>query len=209
MQWTEYKNLAIKTLNPELTFSEAIQNMAYGLIGEIGEVVDLLKKLQFHGHSKSQEFDDKLIKEIGDVCWYSSVLQKLIEDRTQVDKSNLPAFEPSEYKPDHSVKTNTTILFMVSEIHYATSLLFTVASQLDKVECKEAKEAILEMDSIKSKLAYSYISTNRILYACMDLISVWTSSYGINYALYENHKKLLKRYGGNFSVNKSMNRGNE
>ena len=209
MKWEEYKKLSVKTLNPELTFSEAVQNMAYGLIGEIGEVVDLLKKVRFHSHKADDVFENKLIKEVGDVCWYSSVLQKIIEDHTDVNKTNLPAFEPDGYTPNTRTDTNSVILFMVSEIHYATSLLFTVSKQLDKVTTKRAKDAILEMDSIKAKLAYSYISTNRILYSCMDIIGLWSSNYDIKYALYENHKKLLKRYGGNFSVAKSINRENE
>ena len=44
---------------------------AMGLAGEVGEVVDLLKKHLFHG----KELDrDKLIIELGDVRWYMEYL---------------------------------------------------------------------------------------------------------------------------------------
>jgi NTP pyrophosphatase (non-canonical NTP hydrolase) len=43
-----------------------------GLAGETGEVVDLLKKYLFHGNEAG--LNDKLIKEMGDVLWYYSLL---------------------------------------------------------------------------------------------------------------------------------------
>ena len=44
---------------------------AMGLNGEAGEVVDLIKKIVFHGH----EFDiDAICKELGDVCWYVALV---------------------------------------------------------------------------------------------------------------------------------------
>jgi len=45
-----------------------------GLAGEAGEVTDLIKKLVFHGKPFTEEIRDKLIKELGDVMWYSGAL---------------------------------------------------------------------------------------------------------------------------------------
>lgn len=47
---------------------------AMGLAGEAGEVVDLLKKHLYHGHSLDR---DKLTKELGDCLWYLAVLAHL------------------------------------------------------------------------------------------------------------------------------------
>jgi NTP pyrophosphatase (non-canonical NTP hydrolase) len=44
---------------------------AMGLAGETGEVVDLIKKVLFHGTPLDRT---KLIKELGDVRWYLEVL---------------------------------------------------------------------------------------------------------------------------------------
>ncbi len=44
---------------------------ALGLAGETGEVVDMVKKCVFQGHSIDQE---KLLSELGDVLWYSMLI---------------------------------------------------------------------------------------------------------------------------------------
>ena len=206
MEWSKYKEGAIKTMNGGLSTSEALQNMAYGLIGEVGEVVDLLKKVKFHGHKTTREFDDKLIKEIGDVCWYSAVLQSIIKDVTSF-KSNLPEFSPKKHKT-LSGNTNDIVLFLTNEVQYITKGLFSVAVKLDFVDSRPDKHLALELESTREKLAHIYIAVNRVLYACVDLITIWVNSYSINYAFYENNKKLLARYGDSFSVTKSVNREN-
>jgi len=42
-----------------------------GLIGELGEVCDLVKKVEWHGKTLDRE---ELILELGDVCWYAVAL---------------------------------------------------------------------------------------------------------------------------------------
>ncbi len=41
-----------------------------GLTGEAGEVADVWKKVKYMGLEYNVETRDKLIKELGDVCWY-------------------------------------------------------------------------------------------------------------------------------------------
>ena len=61
MSFNEYQKLAKRTAK-DLNLTE----FALGLGGEAGEVIDLIKKFEFHGH----ELDDgKLVKESGDVLW--------------------------------------------------------------------------------------------------------------------------------------------
>jgi len=52
---------------------------AMGLAGETGEVVDLLKKVLFHGKPLDVALRDKLILEMGDVLWYYALLAYLID----------------------------------------------------------------------------------------------------------------------------------
>lgn len=47
---------------------------ALGLGGEAGEVVDLVKKVVFHGKELDNEIRDKFVKEAGDVLWYIAAL---------------------------------------------------------------------------------------------------------------------------------------
>ena len=46
---------------------QGITNAALGLVGEGGEVADLVKKHIYHGHALDR---DRLADEIGDVLWY-------------------------------------------------------------------------------------------------------------------------------------------
>ncbi len=43
---------------------------ALGLGGESGEVIDLIKKILFHGKPFTEENRNKLVDEAGDILWY-------------------------------------------------------------------------------------------------------------------------------------------
>ncbi len=86
MQINEYQKLAMRTAS-SLANKDLILNGVLGLNGESGEVADHLKKSLFQGH----EFDkDKLINELGDVCWYVAILaQGLNVDLETVMQTNI------------------------------------------------------------------------------------------------------------------------
>lgn len=70
----EYQELSKRTLpsfNGSQEQKDALTNYAMGLTGEAGEVVDLLKKVLFHGHELDKE---KVIGELGDTLHYLSGL---------------------------------------------------------------------------------------------------------------------------------------
>ena len=67
MEANKYQELAMRTVNKELSKKEMLVNGVMGLNGESGEVIDLVKKHLFHGHDLDR---DKIIKELGDVLWY-------------------------------------------------------------------------------------------------------------------------------------------
>lgn len=67
VKFEEYQKLALRTRNKDLMKNEAYCNYSMGLSGEAGEVVDLLKKVVFHGH-KMEPLE--LAKELGDCLWY-------------------------------------------------------------------------------------------------------------------------------------------
>jgi len=58
---------AKRTRNPQLNFKDRIINNAFGLSGEVGEFVDLMKKALFHGTEVPKE---KIVKELGDIQYY-------------------------------------------------------------------------------------------------------------------------------------------
>ena len=58
-------------MNNDLDLQEALCNWSLGLSGEVGEVIEHIKKHCFHG--KPLDYDE-VEKEIGDVLWYVSAL---------------------------------------------------------------------------------------------------------------------------------------
>ena len=73
---------------------------ALGLVGEAGEVADLVKKGIYHQHGLDR---DKLIKEIGDVQWYvaalCSTLGVTLEHVMARNIEKLQARYPEGYSP--------------------------------------------------------------------------------------------------------------
>ena len=67
----DYQRMAMRTAGDYNTQYDMLRNAVYGLNGESGEVIDILKKHEFQGH----ELDyDKIMDEAGDVCWYIALL---------------------------------------------------------------------------------------------------------------------------------------
>ena len=67
MKINEYQELAMRTLNKDLSKKDVLINGVMGLCGESGEVIDIVKKHLAQGHELDK---DKIAKELGDVAWY-------------------------------------------------------------------------------------------------------------------------------------------
>ena len=67
MTVNEYQNLAMRTLNPDLSKKDVLINSVMGLCGESGEAIDIVKKWLAQGHELDKQ---KLAKELGDIAWY-------------------------------------------------------------------------------------------------------------------------------------------
>ena len=68
----DYQIAALRTVN-SFEEDDLVLNGALGLSGETGEVADHIKKFKFQGHDLDREY---LAKELGDICWYISILAK-------------------------------------------------------------------------------------------------------------------------------------
>lgn len=61
--------------------------LALGLAGEVGELVDMVKKYSYHGHEL--EFTEA-VKELGDVYWYlHNIMNELNIDHEKVMEKNI------------------------------------------------------------------------------------------------------------------------
>lgn len=74
MHLNDYQQLAHKTSAFTVTRNthhNHVTMAAFGLAGETGEVIDLLKKHYFHGHQLDKK---RIAYEIGDALWYLAEL---------------------------------------------------------------------------------------------------------------------------------------
>ena len=55
MKINEYQELAMKTLNPELSKRDVLINSVMGLCGESGEAIDIVKKWMAQGHELDKD----------------------------------------------------------------------------------------------------------------------------------------------------------
>lgn len=65
-----FKNDVLRTWQPQ-PVGIGICNASMGLAGEVGEIIDLLKKYVHHDHPLDRE---KVLKELGDVLYYMEIL---------------------------------------------------------------------------------------------------------------------------------------
>ena len=104
MEMVEYQHLAQRTANPRLSEIERIRNGCYGLCGEAGECIDVLKKHEFQGHELNTE---KLLDELGDVLWYIAQtavgIGTTLEEVAQHNIAKLRARYPEGFSTNKSI----------------------------------------------------------------------------------------------------------
>ncbi len=76
MKLSKYEEFVMEGIEPGLSGKDIVLLGAIGLAGETGEVCDHLKKVIFHGNSPDR---DHLVKELGDVMWYLTVIARTNE----------------------------------------------------------------------------------------------------------------------------------
>lgn len=92
-------------MNTALETKDQLNNYIFGLVGEVGEVVDLLKKFFFHGHEVDSE---RLKSELGDILWYVSAVASLFNlDLQEIAQYNIEKLEkryPNGFSSEASIK---------------------------------------------------------------------------------------------------------
>ena len=104
MDLNEYQCLAQRTANPELSNRQKILNGCYGMCGEAGECIDLIKKVEFQNHG----FESlKLLDELGDVLWYvaetAAGLGYTLEDVANYNINKLENRYPKGFSSENSI----------------------------------------------------------------------------------------------------------
>ena len=103
MNANEYQQLAMRTLNPELSRKDVLINSVMGLCGESGEAIDIVKKWLAQGHELDKA---KLAKELGDIAWYlaeaATALDMPLGDILQGNIDKLKTRYPEGFEADRS-----------------------------------------------------------------------------------------------------------
>jgi len=104
MKVSEYQEMALKTMNPNLSKREMLINSMMGLCGESGEAIDIVKKHLFHDHALDR---DKLIKELGDIAWYlaeaAQALDVPLEEILRINIEKLKKRYPEGFDKERSI----------------------------------------------------------------------------------------------------------
>ena len=104
MTINEYQQLAMKTLNPELSHKDVLINGVMGLCGESGEAIDIVKKHLAQGHELDKAH---LAEELGDIAWYlaevATVLGYDLEDILQANIDKLRKRFPEGFEVERSI----------------------------------------------------------------------------------------------------------
>lgn len=105
MDIDEYSKLAIRTS----ATTDMLGNACFGLAGEVGEVLDMVKKHRYHGKPLDMP---KLLAEAGDVAWYlNQLIVALGSDWDTVLRMNIAKLEAryprNVFNADHANNRDT------------------------------------------------------------------------------------------------------
>ena len=173
MTLNEYQKLAQRT-SP--TDHDKLKNGCMGLIGESGEIVDLVKKYLFQSTPGTPLPTDKLIKEIGDVMWYIAEVATGMD----VDLEHLLAFA---YCGEFDERITISDYALTISIHANT------------VYCKLFASKNKEVAALTIRHMYDLL--------CGLCTRIGTT---IEHVQEVNIDKLRKRYPDGFDPERSMNR---
>lgn len=110
MNFEEYKDWVLSRVNLERAIvKKPIALGAMGLAGEVGEVVDEIKKALFHKGEFSYERLHKLKLEMGDVLWYYALICKELnfglDDIITTNVNKLNQRDGNDGQKFHEVRT--------------------------------------------------------------------------------------------------------
>lgn len=173
MDFNEYQYLAMRTSPDD---HDRILNGCLGLIGESGEIVDIVKKHMFQSTAGTPLPTDKLIEEMGDVMWY------VAETVTGLG-----------YTLKHALGTHRTPnVAGKDKLHECVATIAcTAACTFTNFYLGKSNEEILE------RIADIYKAL------CVTCLVLGTT---IDHVMDRNIEKLRKRYPDGFDPERSMNR---
>ena len=183
MNFKEYAPLAMRTCK-ELPTADHINHMCLGIVGEMGELVDAIKKAYVYGKGIDQT---NIVEEIGDVSWYTAGLVQCFPALADwLDSDELKQsinYEKLEVARENI--TRTILLNAMSAANLAADLMmFADDDNLQDANAEQVAKAL-----------------GTALFATAVLLEV-----DLSQACEVNIAKLAKRYGDKYSDYAAINR---
>lgn len=187
MNPTEYQNAILKFANTSLSAPARLDNWSMGLMGECGEVIDLLKKFEYHGHTINTA---KLIKEMGDVCFYLAIYCHDVG----IDFDKVMAYRYPDGLPYPERLLTLSIATISRELFGFVHRLNASVEEIKSTKYDDHTWAMA-----------CFMSSAKGIYGVLTVMGV---VYGIDMdnVLKENVAKLSARYPDGFSSELSINR---
>lgn len=181
MEYAVYQEASRRTRRKGTDKGADMMNALFGIIGETGEIADLVKKLYFHEH-KPETIYPKLAEEAGDLLWYVAWMADLF------------GFSLAELidmvGPRRSVYGQEAIIYIALRLNSNGDRL------IEWIE--EAAEDKTPLQFIERGL----ISILSLLWWLADEIDTTLEAIAA-----ANIEKLHRRYPNGFDPNRSINRG--
>lgn len=183
MNFKEYIPLAMRTCK-ELPTADHINHMCLGIVGEMGELVDAIKKAYVYGKGIDQT---NIVEEVGDVSWYTAGLVQCFPALADwLDSDELKQsinYEKLEIARENI--TRTILLNAMSSANLTADLMmFADDDNLQDANAEQVAKAL-----------------GTALFATAVLLEVDLSQvFEVNIA------KLAKRYGDKYSDYAATNR---
>lgn len=187
---SKYQHLAMRT-SPE--GHDRILNGCLGLIGETGEIVDLVKKWKFQSGENAIFPTEKLIEECGDVLWYcAELLTGLNADMSVVYTKAAAHFDDLRELNMHAPIEVTVARLASIAVKPSIYLLDGVLDTGEKIN-RHFLEAASKSDIVGAMTVIRDILEKHCSCSMED-------------AMHNNIEKLRKRYPDGFDPERSLHR---
>ena len=189
---SKYQSLAMRT-SPE-DGHDRVMNGCMGLIGESGEIVDLIKKWKFQSGKNAELPKEKLIEECGDVLWYCAELSTGLNADMGVIFSKTAHHFDDLHKINEAVPLEVTVTRLAAMAVSPSVYLFdgVLIGEREKIN-KHFLEARTKSDIVG------------IISVIKDILDLFCDA-SLEDAMEHNIEKLRKRYPDGFDPERSLHR---
>lgn len=188
MKIEEYQALAMRTSTDG---HDRILNGCMGLIGEAGEIVDIVKKWKFQSGDNAELPRDKLIDECGDVLWYCAELM------TGISSDLAETYNRINRYYDQMSVINRKSALEITVMRLAAIVMRPMLIMYDQEE-KDLTQALWKEVRLKSEVI-------GIMSSIRDILEKYCES-SLQDAMQHNIEKLKKRYPDGFDPERSLHR---